>query len=120
MTGGKPEFEVEFVKVGEFDEAEIVRVKKHLSELEVKSRFRAYCMQEYSRWELKIKAVRFDIRVALNQRVSEKPNEGDFSRDWKTAFCKGVLSCDAVIEHLKQLTPQEQAIEEREIEELDL
>lgn len=119
MKGEKPEFKVEFVKVGELTDSDTARVKKHLAELDVKSRFALYCLKEYSRWKQKIMATKFDIQIALTQRVSERPIEGNFSRDWKTAFYKGVLSCDAMIKHLNQLAPKEENTDELETEVID-
>lgn len=115
----KPEFTVEFVKLGELSETEIARVKKHLAELDVKSRFTHYCHKEYLRWKRKIVANKFDIRDALTRRIRELPDEGDFSRDWKTAFNKGVLSCEAMINHLNQQTPKEKIIVKIKTEVLD-
>lgn len=119
MKGKIPEFDVEFVKIGKLTIADTKRVKKHLAELNVKNRFYVYCRKEYSRWENKIKATKFNIQLALSQRISERPNEGNFSRDWKTAFYKGVLSCNAMIEHLNQLAPIEENIYELETEVID-
>lgn len=120
MKGNKPAFEVEFVKTDDLSECEIVRIKKHLSELDVKPRFIAYCVKQYAHWKRKIQATRFDIRDALNQRIREQPNEGNFSRDWETAFCKGVLSCDAMVTYLNKLAPKEHFINDVEVEVIDL
>lgn len=107
MHGKRPEFDIEFIKNQTIPPLETGRIKVHLAKLEVESRAKLFCLREYQKWKRMMKANKFDIEEAFKQRLKERPDNGHFPKDWKTAFYKGVLSCPALINHLHSLAPSQ-------------
>ncbi|KAF7764939.1 hypothetical protein PCIT_b1045 [Pseudoalteromonas citrea] len=117
----RPIFAISLIKVLDAERSENERVIFHIKHLKIQQRIIKFCQEDYRRWKKRLSKTRFDLRVALQQRLSEIP-ENDWGRDWKTAFIKGLLDNENAIDYLHSLrpnpiqAPQLQVIEELEIE----
>lgn len=101
-----PSFSVVLRKIQETVNAEDLRVIFHIKNLKIKRRIVKFCQDDYRRWLTRLSKNRFDLRVALQQRLSEIP-QNDLGRDWKSAFYKGLLNNEVAINYLHSLRPQE-------------
>jgi len=99
-----PTFNITFMKSDQLGDVGSQRVIRHMKNLSVKNRIQDYSRKEFNRWKNLIRARRFDVRVALQQRIDEKPNEL-ISQDWNTALYKGMLGNNDVITYLNGLAP---------------
>lgn len=106
QANNKPTFTVSFLKSNQLGDVESQRVIRHLKSLRVPYRILDYSRKEFNRWINRVRMRRFDVRTALQQRISELP-ETRISPDWKTALYKGMLENDNVISYLNGLAPQE-------------
>lgn len=100
----EPIFSVVLNSNQDADTEERQRVLLHIKSLKIKLRIIKYCKDEYRRWQTKLTKTRFDLKGALKLRLSEVP-ENDRGKDWKSAFCKGLLDNPSAINHLHSLRP---------------
>lgn len=107
FDGVEPVFVVTFTMedTSPLSETDLDRVKRHLKLLKVTSRFKGYCVREYRSWKNKIKKSKFDIRTVFLARISVDPNNQNFYTNWGTAFYKGLLDNQQVVDHLNALAP---------------
>tara|TARA_R110001583_G_scaffold117545_2_gene268684 strand:- start:179 stop:1057 length:879 start_codon:yes stop_codon:yes gene_type:complete len=120
-VNNKPSFSIVLIRILDAETNEIKRVIFHLKNLKIQQRIIKFCNEDYRRWMRRLSKNRFDLRIALRQRLSEMP-ENDWGQDWKTAFNKGLLENENAINFLHSLrpsgirTPQLEVIEELELE----
>ncbi|MGS0891103.1 hypothetical protein ACVBGC_00885 [Burkholderia stagnalis] len=106
LANGLPVFKLRFVKLRALDASLQTRLTTHFEELRIRGRLACFCHREYVRWKNKISSKHFDVKLAFEQRVREQPDESPTTaRDWRTAFFKGMLGNQAVLDHLQQLAP---------------
>ena len=56
-------------------------------------------------WKNKISLKEFNIKQALNQRITEK-DQSDLQRDWETSLYIGMLDNEMLLDYLNSLTPR--------------
>lgn len=100
----RPSFSVVLRKFQVTEGGEDQRVVFHIKNLKVKQRIIKFCQDDYRRWQTRLSKRRFDLRVALRQRLNEAP-ENDRGIDWKSAFIEGLLNNEDAINHLHSLRP---------------
>jgi hypothetical protein len=99
-----PSFSVVLRKLQATEGDEDQRVVFHIKNLKVKQRLIKFCQDDYRRWQTRLSKRRFDLRVALRQRLNETP-ENDRGIDWKSAFIEGLLNNEDAISYLHSLRP---------------
>lgn len=103
-SNNRPCFSISLIRVLNAEENESQRVIFHIKNLKIKTRVIRFCQDDYRRWKRRLSKNRFDLRIALRQRLSEIPKY-DWGRDWKTAFIEGLLDNEDVIDYLHSLRP---------------
>lgn len=115
-----PDFIISLTRREIVSDEEKSRVLLHVKNLKIKSRIHVFCHEEYRRWSNRLSKSRFDIRVALQQRLSETPAE-NVGLDWKSALYQGLIDNMLVINHLHSLRPNENInLDLENIEELEI
>lgn len=84
---------------------DLSRLKSHIKNLKLNMRIKFFCMQKYSYWKNKISLKEFNIKQALNQRITEK-DQSDLQRDWETTLYIGMLDNEMLLDYLNSLTPR--------------
>jgi len=100
-----PNFNVSFLKNPSLTSPEALRAKKHLNELQVKTRIMVYCRREFNGWKNKLKARKFDIRDALQQRINENQGGDNSAGNWNIALYRGILENEQITTYLNSLCP---------------
>ena len=80
------------------------KLSSHFMELKIKKRVSGFCYREYNSWKTKLERNRFDIRIALKQRIDEI-SKSEISKDWKTSLYQEILGSDDLIDYLNSLNP---------------
>ncbi|WP_447877350.1 HNH endonuclease [Serratia fonticola] len=106
-------------KVIDTQESDQRRVILHAEKLKIKSRIVNYCNKDFRQWKRRLSNARFDVRSALQQRLSEIPRT-DIGKDWQSAFYYALLQNQEVIDYMNSLCPTEDFNQQfNEEEELD-
>lgn len=80
------------------------KLSSHFKELNIKQRVSSFCLREYNSWRIKLEKNRFDIRIALEQRINEIQASERY-KDWKTSLYQAILDSDNLMSYLRSLTP---------------
>lgn len=82
------------------------RVIIHAEKLKIKSRIIHYCKKEFRQWKRRLANAKFDVSIALKQRLSEIP-QTDIGKDWQSAFYSALLQNQEIIDYMNSLHPAE-------------
>ncbi|HBC7480366.1 HNH endonuclease [Proteus mirabilis] len=96
---------VKLKKVMETPSDDQSRVILHAEKLKIKSRIINYCKKDFRQWTKRLSNAKFDVKVALQQRLSEVP-ELDIGKDWQSAFYDALLKNEEIINYMNSLHPQ--------------
>lgn len=96
-------FKVYLILDEDIDTQSKSRILKHLDSLKLKQRIINYCNRECTTWRNKLTSRKFNIKIALQQRLNEK-SYADIAKDWKTALYQGILKNDALVNYFNSLT----------------
>ncbi|NBM67884.1 HNH endonuclease [Proteus sp. G2663] len=94
------------------------RVILHAKMLKIKPRIIKYCKRDFRQWKRRLSKKKFDITIALCQRLSEL-SQSDIGKDWRSAFYHALLQNQEIIDYMNSLCPTEsldQQINETEFE----
>ncbi|HIF9223000.1 TPA: hypothetical protein ACX6QE_000729 [Photobacterium damselae] len=80
------------------------KLSSHFKELNIKQRVSTFCFREYISWKTKLEQHRFDIRIALQQRINEMQASERY-KDWKTSLYQAILDSDHLMNYLISLNP---------------
>lgn len=82
------------------------RVLIHTKMLKIKPRVIKYCQRDFDQWKRRLSNKKFNIRTALEQRLSEL-SQSNIGKDWQSAFYYALLQNQEIIDYMNSLCPTE-------------
>jgi 5-methylcytosine-specific restriction endonuclease McrA len=99
------DFTIKYILNDVVDSFEKSRISDHIKNLDINARIKKFSLEEYHFWKDQLSLKKFDIRQALNQRLSEiEPSS--LYRDWKTALYQGMLDNIPLIDYYNSIIPK--------------